>query len=54
MNKTKAKELIKKLNEIDKLLWEVKDQLEFENLLGYAFDYTSITKDALKKRYHIK
>lgn len=54
MNKTKAKRLIKKLNQIDSLIWEVRDELDFENLLGYALDYTSITRDALKKRYNIK
>lgn len=54
MNKTKAKGLIKKLDKIDELIWEVKKELNFENLLRYALDYTSVTKDDLKKRYHIK
>ena len=54
MNKTKAKGLIKKLNEVDKLIAEIQKELNFENLLWYALDYTSITKDDLKKRYNIK
>ena len=54
MNKTKAKGLIKKLDEIDDLLCEVDGELNFENLLSYAFDYTSITRNDLKKRYNIK
>jgi len=54
MNKTKAKGLIKKLNQIDELIWEIKKELDFENLLGYALDYTSITEDDLKERFNIK
>ena len=54
MNKTKAKGLIKKLEEINKLLFEVNRELKFENLLSYTFDYTDITINDLKKRYNIK
>ena len=54
MNKTKAKGLIKKLDQINELLWEVEKELNFENILHYASDYTCITISDLKKRYHIK
>ncbi len=54
MNQSKAKHLIKKLNEINKLTFEVEKELNFENLLGYIQDYTSITIKELRKRYHIK
>ncbi len=54
MNKSKANGLIKKLNEINKLTFEVEKELNFENLLGYIQDYTSITIKELRKRYHIK
>ena len=53
MNKTKAKSLIVKLDQIDVLLREVDNELNFENLLDYAFDYTRITRNELKKRYHL-
>ena len=54
MNKTKAKGLIKKLREIDDLVAEVDKELNFEHLLHYIYDYTSITRDELRKKYHIK
>ena len=54
MNKTKAKGLIEKLKRIDNLLREVEVELSFENLLSYAYDYTSLTRKALRERYHIK
>lgn len=54
MNKTKAKGLIEKLEQIESLTGEVENELNFENLLSYVYDYTSITKKELKKRYHIK
>ncbi len=54
MNKTKAKGLIKKLREIDGLVSEVENELNFENLLSYIYDYTGITRDELRKKYHIK
>lgn len=54
MNKTKAKGLIKKLNEINKLIGEVIRELPFENILALAWDYTGITISELKKRYNIK
>lgn len=56
MNKTKAKGLIEKLHKIDDLLEEVEielDQTDFENLLGYAYDYTRITRKDLRRKYHI-
>lgn len=54
MNKTKAKGLIKKLDQIDELVREINNDLIYENLLGYIFDYTRITRNDLKIRYHIK
>jgi len=54
MNKTKAKGLIKKLREIDDLVAKVQNELDFENLLSYIYDYTGITRSDLRKRYHIK
>lgn len=54
MNKTKAKGLIKKLREINGLVAEVENELNFENLLGLIYDYTGITITDLRKRYHIK
>lgn len=54
MNKTKAKGLIEKLQQIEDLVGEVTNELNFENLLSYIYDYTGITIKELKKRYHIK
>ena len=54
MNKTKAKGLIKKLQQIEVLVGEIQNELNFENLLGYIYDYTGITINELRKRYHIK
>ncbi len=54
MNKTKAKGLIKKLREIDGLVAKVENELNFENLLSYIYDYTGITRNDLRKKYHIK
>ena len=53
MNKTKAKGLIKKLVQIEELVNEIENELNFENLLRYIYDYTRITINELKKRYHI-
>ena len=54
MNKTKAKGLIVKLQQIDVMVREIDNELNFDNLLSYIYDYTSITIEELKKRYHIK
>ncbi len=54
MKKSKEDTSYKMLNEINKLTFEVEKELNFENLLGYIQDYTSITIKELRKRYHIK
>jgi len=54
VNKTKAKGLIEKIKEIERLVYEIEIELDFEHLLGYIYDYTSITIGELKERYHIK
>ena len=54
MNKTKAKGLIKKLRKIDGLVGEVIEELNYDHLLYYVYDYTGITRDELRKKYHIK
>ena len=54
MNKTKAKGLIKELRIIDGLVSKIENELNFENLLCLIYDYTGITRDQLRKRYHIK
>lgn len=56
MNKTKAKGIIKKLKEINKLVSQVVSQLHlenFNNILSYVYDYTEITISDLKKVYNI-
>ena len=57
MNKTKAKGLIKKLNQAHGILHDVDVELtkiKFEHLLRYAYDDIEITIDDLKEMYHIK
>ncbi len=54
MNKTKAKGLIKKLEQINQLTYKIENELNFENILGHIYDYVEITIMELKQRYHIK
>lgn len=56
MNKTKAKGIIKKLNQVGTLIGEIREQLRlegFDNMLSYTYDYIDITRDELKKKYNI-
>ena len=53
MNKTKSKRLIKLIQQIEVLVGVVENEINFENLLSYIYDYTGITIRELEKRYHI-
>lgn len=54
MNKTKAKALIRKLNNAKRCIREVQQELKWENILDYAPDYIDITIKELKEMFHIK